>query len=116
MPVRDLRRMDHLTWPEFDARKDTHALIVPLGAVEQHGYHMPLGVDGQLPFQLALAAAAQFPAIVAPPLWYGYKSQPRSGAAACSPAPPASTAKPSPAACAISCGIWPARATTPSPC
>lgn len=76
---RDLRRLDHLTWPEFKERINRTAVIVPLGAVEQHGYHLPLGVDGQLPFHLALEAASRFPAMVAPPVWYGYKSQPRSG-------------------------------------
>lgn len=79
MAVRDLNRMDHLTWPEFHARIKRAVLILPLGSVEQHGYHMPLGVDAQIPLHLALATAQRFPAVVAPPLWYGYKSQPRSG-------------------------------------
>ncbi len=79
MPSRDPRRMDHVTWPEFRDRINQTVVILPFGAVEQHGYHLPLGVDGQLPFQLALAVAGAFPALVAPPIWYGYKSQPRSG-------------------------------------
>ena len=79
MSERDLRRLDQITWPEFRDRIERAALIVPFGAVEQHGYHLPLGVDAQLPFQLALLAADHFPAIVAPPIWFGYKSQPRSG-------------------------------------
>jgi creatinine amidohydrolase len=79
MERRDLNRMDHLTWPEFQERMNHAVVMLPLGAVEQHGYHLPLGVDTQLPFQLALATAKRFPVIVAPPLWYGYKSQPRSG-------------------------------------
>lgn len=79
MSTRDLRRLDHLTWPEFRDRRNQSVVILPIGAVEQHGYHMPLGVDGQLPFHLALEAAREFPAIVAPPIWFGYKSQPRSG-------------------------------------
>ncbi len=79
MPGRDPRRLDHLTWTEFRDRINRAVLILPLGAVEQHGYHLPLGVDGQIPFHLALEAARAFPAIVAPPIWFGYKSQPRSG-------------------------------------
>jgi creatinine amidohydrolase len=77
--TRDLRRLDHLTWPEFRDRIGRAVVIVPFGAVEQHGFHLPLGVDAQLPFQLGLAAAGRFPAVVAPPIWFGYKSQPRSG-------------------------------------
>ena len=76
---RDLRRMDHLTWPEFHERLNQAVFILPLGATEQHGYHMPLGVDVFLPFHLALRVADAFPAIVAPALAYGYKSQPKSG-------------------------------------
>jgi len=35
------------TWPELDyARKDnTYLVIFPLGTVEQHGYHLPVGTD-----------------------------------------------------------------------
>lgn len=79
MDERDLQRIEHLTWPEFAERIGRTVVIVPVGSVEQHGYHMPLGVDGQLPFHLALEAARSFPAMVAPPIWFGYKSQPRSG-------------------------------------
>jgi creatinine amidohydrolase len=76
---RNLNRMDHLTWTEFQERFDRMVVMIPLGSVEQHGYHMPLGVDGQIPFYLALLSAERFPVVVAPPIWYGYKSQPRSG-------------------------------------
>jgi creatinine amidohydrolase len=76
---RDLRRMDHLTWPEFQARLNRAVVILPLGATEQHGHHLPLGVDALLPTALALRVADAFPAIVAPPLAYGYKSLPKSG-------------------------------------
>lgn len=79
MSGRDCRRMDHLTWPEFRDLLNRAVVVLPFGAVEQHGYHLPLGVDGQLPFHLALAVASEFPAVVAPPVWYGFKSQPRSG-------------------------------------
>jgi creatinine amidohydrolase len=76
---RNLSRMDHLTWTEFQSRFNEVVVVLPLGSVEQHGYHMPLGVDGQIPFHLALTAAERFPLVIAPPIWYGYKSQPRSG-------------------------------------
>jgi creatinine amidohydrolase len=79
MTGRDLRRMDHLTWPEFQARLNQTVFVLPIGATEQHGYHMPLGVDVFLPLHLALGVADRFPAVIAPPLAYGYKSQPKSG-------------------------------------
>lgn len=58
----------------------SHAtVIIPAGATEQHGPHMPLGVDAMLSRAIAGEVAARLGALVAPTLAYGYKSQPRSG-------------------------------------
>ncbi|MFL4476131.1 creatininase [Paeniglutamicibacter sp. MACA_103] len=54
-------------------------VIIPAGATEQHGPHMPLGVDAMLSRTLAGAVASKLGALVAPTISYGYKSQPRSG-------------------------------------
>lgn len=54
-------------------------LIIPTGATEQHGPHMPLGVDAMLSKAIAGKIAEQTGALVAPVFAYGYKSQPRSG-------------------------------------
>ncbi|HXF31556.1 MAG TPA: mycofactocin biosynthesis peptidyl-dipeptidase MftE [Solirubrobacterales bacterium] len=66
-------RLDSATWPELDA--DTSAgpavLVVPLGATEQHGPHLPLGTDTAIAVALA-ETAADLPWVrVAPPLAYG---------------------------------------------
>lgn len=58
-----------LTSPEVDRG---HLLIVPLGATEQHGPHLPLGTDTAIATALAEAAAERVAgAVVAPPLAYG---------------------------------------------
>ncbi|ASN40435.1 creatininase [Paeniglutamicibacter terrestris] len=54
-------------------------LIIPAGATEQHGPHMPLGVDAMLSRAIAGVVATKLGSLVAPTLSYGYKSQPRSG-------------------------------------
>lgn len=54
-------------------------VIVPAGATEQHGPHMPLGVDAMLSRAIAGEVAIRLDALVAPTFAYGYKSQPRSG-------------------------------------
>ena len=42
--------MADLTWPEFEARTKAKApFFLPVGATEQHGPHLPLGVDVILP-------------------------------------------------------------------
>ena len=58
---------------------EASTVIIPTGATEQHGPHMPLGVDAMLSSAIAGAVAEEIGALVAPVFSYGYKSQPRSG-------------------------------------
>jgi creatinine amidohydrolase len=58
---------------------DDPVILVPCGATEQHGPHLPLGVDVCLSTALAATVAREIGGIVAPALAYGYKSMPRSG-------------------------------------
>jgi creatinine amidohydrolase len=53
--------------------------VLPVGSIEQHGPHLPLGTDGFIPFNLAKRVAATRRMIVAPPLFYGAYSRPRTG-------------------------------------
>jgi mycofactocin precursor peptide peptidase len=56
-------------WPELEGGD---LLVVPLGATEQHGPHLPLGTDSELAQALAFAAAERVEgAQVAPLLPYG---------------------------------------------
>jgi len=72
--------MNELSWPEYRRRVLAGAIVLlPVGATEQHGHHMPLGVDVFLPVAVSKMIANNLDALVAPCLAYGYKSQPRSG-------------------------------------
>lgn len=73
--------MNHLTWPEYQGRvRDQKSpVFLPVGALEQHGPHLPLGTDAILSAAVANGAAKQSEGIVAPALAYGYKSQPKCG-------------------------------------
>lgn len=75
----DPRLMVDLTWEEFRDRAPSSIVLLPLGAVEQHGPQLPLDTDTVVPRELCLAVADRLPAIVAPPFAYGYKSQPGTG-------------------------------------
>ena len=77
--TRDPRRLIDLTWEEFRDRAGNAIVLLPLGAVEQHGPHLPLDTDNVVPAELCLAVAERLPAIVAPSFAYGYKSQPNTG-------------------------------------
>lgn len=72
--------LGELSWPEFEAKIAGNApVILPLGATEQHGPHLPLCVDVVLPTGVAARVAQEVGGLVAPTIPYGYKSQPRSG-------------------------------------
>jgi len=73
--ARDEHRYEKLTWPEInDAVELGKVCIVPCGAVEQHGPHLPLDVDIVCPTGIALGAGRQAPAtlLVLPTVCYGY--------------------------------------------
>lgn len=81
--------MAEMTWPEFGERLQAQpVLFLPTGMTEQHGPHLPLGVDHLLPSAIAAMVAQEVDGIVAPAVNYGYKSMPRSGGG---PAFPGST-------------------------
>lgn len=72
--------MNELSWPEFEAKIAGGApVFLPLGATEQHGPHLPLGVDVVLPTGVCERVAREVGGLVAPTVPYGYKSMPRSG-------------------------------------
>ncbi|WRL63526.1 creatininase family protein [Blastococcus brunescens] len=56
-------------WPEIPGAP---LLVVPLGSVEQHGHHLPLGTDTAVACAVVDAAAGALDgALVAPALAYG---------------------------------------------
>jgi creatinine amidohydrolase len=73
--------MNELSWVDYQSRmaSDKPPIFLPVGALEQHGPHLPLGTDGLLSAAVACDAAALVGGLVAPTLSYGYKSQPKCG-------------------------------------
>ena len=73
--------MGSLSWIEYQQRlqDENQILLLPCGALEQHGPHLPLGTDALLSTSVAQSVAEQINGIVAPTISYGYKSQPKSG-------------------------------------
>ena len=71
----DEYRYEKLTWPEInEAVALGKVCIVPCGAVEQHGPHLPLDVDIVCPTEIARAAGREIPEkiLVLPTVAYGY--------------------------------------------
>lgn len=68
-----VRLQDH-SWRDVESYLDRHpspTVIVPIGSTEQHGPHLPLGVDAFQAIDLAEGIAEGTDALAAPPLWYG---------------------------------------------
>lgn len=67
--------LDELTMPEFEERiKENPVVILPLGAVEEHGPHLPLCTDSIQPEYVAEKVAERTGALIAPPIRYGFCS------------------------------------------
>jgi len=63
-----------MTRPELEqaAKKDT-LVILPVGAIEQHGPHLPVNTDTCDAYEIAkLVAKRERDVLVAPPVWWGY--------------------------------------------
>src|ERR1700686_2439108 len=54
-------------------------LFLPVGAVEQHGPHLPLTVDIEIPVRIASMLGERLNVVVAPAIPYGARSLPQSG-------------------------------------
>ena len=79
MPVSNTLIAD-LTWYDFAEKVKANPIVfLPIGSVEQHGPHLPLSTDILLPQAIATEVAERVGGLVAPPVAYGYKSQPKSG-------------------------------------
>jgi creatinine amidohydrolase len=65
-------RWEEQTWPEAQTTAGKlNAVIIPVGAIEQHGPHLPLAVDTQICEAVALGVSALTGVPVIPPLCYG---------------------------------------------
>jgi len=81
--VRDTIGPSEVSWaakPHPEAReiaeREGSILVVPIGSLEQHGYHLPTGTDTILVDSVATSGAervvGEVPILLTPPLWVGY--------------------------------------------
>ena len=60
-----------MTWPEVEALDRETTVLIPTGAVEQHGPHLPLDTDARLVSAVAEAVEGRTPVLLTPTLWLG---------------------------------------------
>ncbi|MHB9026842.1 MAG: creatininase family protein [Armatimonadota bacterium] len=69
-----------LRWPELGELANNNTIILlPLGQVEEHGPHLPVGCDVMIAEEtarlVAEAAQAEMPVLVMPTIWTGYSGK-----------------------------------------
>ncbi|MEM1659215.1 MAG: creatininase family protein [Candidatus Jordarchaeales archaeon] len=55
--------------------KEGAAVIIPMGSVEQHGVHLPLGTDVFVALEISRRVAEKTGSIIAPALWVGFSKE-----------------------------------------
>ncbi|MFS0646688.1 creatininase family protein [Siminovitchia sp. 179-K 8D1 HS] len=76
MDMQDKVWLWQYTWEDVsDYLSEKSTILIPIGSVEQHGKHLPLGVDALVAQRLAEDAAKKTGTLVAAPLWYGWAPQ-----------------------------------------
>jgi creatinine amidohydrolase len=79
----DAALFEQMTWPEVAEATAAAALaVLPVGSLEQHGHHLPLGSDALVSFGLAQRLGQRRPMVILPPLYYAARSQPRASGVA----------------------------------
>ena len=73
-------KMNELSWTELQQEiKAGTGIILPVGATEQHGEHLPICTDSFFAEEIALKSAEKAGLLVAPTITYGTNSLPLSG-------------------------------------
>ncbi|WP_341480959.1 creatininase family protein [Thermococcus argininiproducens] len=71
-------KMEELSWEEFaKMKKSIRAVLIPVGSVEAHGKHLPLGTDVFAPLEISRRLEKKLKRkgidiFIAPPVWYGH--------------------------------------------
>lgn len=72
-PLQRTVQLERLSSPEvrLACKAAQGVAIIPIGAIEVHGPHLPLGTDSIETYEIGLRAARQAGVVVAPLMWYG---------------------------------------------
>ena len=67
-----MKLLEEMTWPEIEAGLlQTQTVILPVGATEEHGPHLPTITDTIQAMEVARAVAEARQVFLAPPIHYG---------------------------------------------
>lgn len=64
--------IDCITWQEAEKKiRECDCAIIPVGTIEQHGAHAPMGLDNFVATEIATRLADRLPGVLLPTLCYG---------------------------------------------
>jgi len=67
-----MKLLEEMSWPQIEAGlSETRTVILPVGATEEHGPHLPIFTDTIQAMEVAREAAKRHDVFLAPPLHYG---------------------------------------------
>lgn len=67
-----MKLLEEMSWPQIEeGQKDSRTVILPVGATEEHGPHLPAFTDTIEALETARAAAQRRDVFLAPPIHYG---------------------------------------------
>lgn len=66
--------LEDYSWLELERKRKEarNTIIIPIGSIEQHGKHLPLGTDSFVAISLAEQGSTKTGALMAPPIWAGW--------------------------------------------
>jgi creatinine amidohydrolase len=66
-------QLERMSWVEVkEAVKEANGVaLIPIGAMEEHGPHLPVGTDSIETYEIARLAALQAKVVVTPLVWFG---------------------------------------------
>ncbi len=68
--------LQEMTYNEVASKIEESAIvIIPVGSVEQHGLHLPLGTDLFIALEISRRVAEKTGSVVAPALWAGFSKE-----------------------------------------
>ena len=73
--------MNEMNWVDYRKRvvEDECPVLLPIGATEQHGPHLPMGTDWMIATAVAKESALRVGGVVAQTITFGYKSSVHGG-------------------------------------
>jgi len=67
-----MKLLEEMSWPQIEAaQKESRTVILPVGAIEEHGPHLPTITDTIQAMEVARAVAEERGVFLAPPIYYG---------------------------------------------